>query len=167
VAAGVPIALAIDRRFRGQRQAAQKTADAQRLGQALEAVGKAMEGNLAFLEKLSDAVAHRKVLLYIGLNAAVWDAVSPTIVGLVKDPKLQVDLATYFEDLSEMSRLQRHLIELTVGVAAALEGSKTVRDELFALVKEASQQLLERSRHLVAEVHAKKAGLPAPRAEKS
>jgi hypothetical protein len=159
VGVGVPIALRIDRALRGQRETALRMADVERLRQALEAVSAAIEGNLPFLESLSEAVRNRKVPLYIGLNAAVWDAVRPDIVGLGKDPKLQVDLATYFEDLSEMSRLQRHLIESTVGVTAALEGSDKIRDQLLDVVRDAVKGLLDRSGQLLVEVDAKKKGL--------
>jgi hypothetical protein len=61
-------------------------------------------------------------------NTAVWEAVQSDI-GLAEDPTLQVDLATFFEDLDELARLQLHLIDFTAGVGSTLGGgSKLTRD---------------------------------------
>ncbi len=156
VAAGVPIALWIDRRVRARGRRAQETAQAGRLRNALEALATAIEGNVAFLKRLSVAVAQREVPLDIGVNVSVWEAVHPDIVSLIDDPKLQVDLATYFEDLQEIARLQRHLLDVVAGIGASMSGSETIRDKLFGILDEGSRGLLERSTGLLERIGARK-----------
>jgi hypothetical protein len=116
VGVGVPIALSIDRRFRSEARRTEKAKDVERLRRLLRALKSSIEANVTTLGQLSDAVGKESVPLSVALNVAVWEAVQSDAVTLLDDPTLQVSLATFFEDLGEMSRLQQHLIDVMVGL---------------------------------------------------
>lgn len=152
VAVGVPIALRIDRNRRASGSRADQAADAERLRRVIEALRSAIDGNSAVLDGLADSVRRKKVPLDVSFNVAVWEAVRPDVVRLIDDPDLQVRLATYFEDLGEMTRIQLHLIDTTVGVAASISGSDEVRELLFGIIDEGAKGLIDRSVGLVADL---------------
>jgi len=161
VGVGVPIALAIDRRFRSERKQAEQVEQTNRLLRVLDTLRSSIEDNVLALQALVEAVADEKVPLSVSFNAAVWEAVRPDVVSLLDDPGLQVLLATFFEDLGEMSRLQQHLIDVTVGVGASVGGSKDVRDRLFGIIETGAKVMVERSADLLAKIERRKASAEA------
>jgi len=161
VGVGVPIALSIDRHFRFEARKVEKAENAERVRRLLQALGSSIEANVTYLRELSDAVTKKTVPLYVSFNAAVWEAVQTDAVTLLADPELQVLLATFFEDLREMSRLQRHLIDVMVGVGASIGGSAGVRDKLFGIIESGTKGMVERSASLLAEIERRKASVAA------
>lgn len=152
VAVGIPIALAVDRAVRKQTRTAQVLADAEHLDRTLDAIGAAIAGNVPGIQNLANTVAKKEVPLFVNLNSAVWEAVRIDAVRLLHDPQLQVRLATYFEDLGELARLQIHLINTLTGIEASLGGIEEVRKKIFEILGSATAGLLDTSHKLMAEI---------------
>jgi hypothetical protein len=82
----------------------------------------------------------------------VWDAVRTDAVRLLDDPKLHVGLATYFEDLAEVARLQRELIDTKIGLGSTFTNAEKIRNQLFDVIDDATGRLLDESDRLVSDV---------------